>query len=69
MSKQQTAVEWLYDQIPSIWTTKKSSFDTFKQALQMEEEQKKIDYEMGYINGSLGKNIDGQDYYNETYKP
>lgn len=37
--KQQTAVEWLFDQIPLEWTIKRSAFDALQQAKAMEKEQ------------------------------
>jgi hypothetical protein len=38
-----------------------------KQLLEMEKQQKIMDYEMGYINGGNQKNITGEQYINETY--
>ena len=36
---QQTAVEWLFEQIPVEWTSTKYGFDAYQQAKQMEKEQ------------------------------
>ena len=38
MSKQQTAVQWLYDQIPLEWTIKGSAKKIFEQSKAMERE-------------------------------
>jgi len=43
----QTAVEWLFDQIPLEWTIKRSAFDALQQAKAMEEEQKKDAFSAG----------------------
>jgi hypothetical protein len=44
---QQTAVEWLFEQIPAEWTSTKYAFDAYQQAKEMEKEQKKEAYERG----------------------
>ncbi len=36
---QQTAVDWLFEQIPPEWSSSKSAFDALQQAKQMEKEQ------------------------------
>jgi hypothetical protein len=38
----QSAVEWLWEQIPYEFTSKRSAFEVFEQAKQMEAEQRKI---------------------------
>lgn len=70
METTQTAVEWLFQQIPFEWTSKKSAFEAFQQAKAMEKEQ---------INDAViyGLDEDGhtgdwkisvaQNYYNKTY--
>ena len=36
---QQTAVDWLFEQIPVEWTSTKYAFDAYQQAKQIEKEQ------------------------------
>ena len=64
MSKQETAIEWLYEQIKNINKVEYafSYFEAFEQAKAMEREQiiKAIDY-------CRDKYIDSENYYNETY--
>ena len=68
---QQTAVEWLFDQIPLEWTIKRSAFDALQQAKAMEKEQILDAYKNGEDNiDSDGCHIDNdgaEQYYNETY--
>ena len=61
----QTAVEWLFDQIPLEWTIKRSAFDALQQAKAMEKEQIE-DAWMDGMEGILHK-IAAEKYYNETY--
>jgi len=70
MSKQQTAVEWLVQEINKINVSIEARLfvdKLEKQAKEMERGQKIMDYEMGYINGGNQKKITGEQYYNETY--
>jgi hypothetical protein len=64
MSKQETAIEWLYEQIKNINKVEYafSYFEAFEQAKEMEKEQiiKAIDY-------CRDKYIDSENYYNENY--
>jgi hypothetical protein len=39
MNKQQTAVEWLYEQIPFEWSSSRAAFEALQQAKAMEKEQ------------------------------
>jgi hypothetical protein len=73
MEKKQTAVDLFWKQLPEILP---SSVDTetgvklyraFKQAKQMEKEQMEDAHEIGYINGGNHKNVNGEQYYNETF--
>ena len=68
MSKQQTAVDWLFEQIPAEWSTSKSAFDAYQQAKQMGEEQIKDAWLAGVELGC--KNDDprsAEEYYNKNY--
>ena len=44
---QQTAVDWLFEQIPAEWSSSKSAFDAYQQAKQMEKEQQKTLFDCG----------------------
>jgi hypothetical protein len=61
---QQTAVEWLFEQIPAEWSSSKSAFDAYQQAKEMEKEQH-------YNTWDESRLAEGwktfQKYYNETY--
>jgi hypothetical protein len=48
--KEQTAVEWLFEQIPFEWSSSKGGFEAFKQAKVMEQEQMKEMYLKGIEN-------------------
>jgi hypothetical protein len=48
--KEQTAVEWLFEQIPFEWSSSKGAFEAFKQAKEMEQEQMKEMYLKGIEN-------------------
>ena len=66
MSKQQTAVEWLYNQIPLEWTIKGSAKKIFEQAKAMEENQHLQTFKAGQDSmEDGGKNF--EQYYNQTY--
>ena len=71
---EQTAVDWLFEQIPVEWTSTKYGFDAYQQAKEMEKEQMdKVaedwwnEYE-GYINGEERKFKSFDQYYDETFK-
>jgi hypothetical protein len=65
-NKQQTAVDWLFEQIPAEWSSSKSAFDAYQQAKQMEKQQ----IEDAYIMGSYdmaAKEFRPEEYYNDIY--
>jgi hypothetical protein len=65
----QTAVEWLFEQIPPEWSSSRSAFDAYKQAKEMEKEQIINAYKVGKVeakNFSIST-MTGEKYYNETY--
>jgi len=70
--KQQTAVEWLYNNLKSLFEHDGDLLEvvqmSFEQAKEMEKEQIKDGYDDGCIDGYNGKGIGGEQYYNETYK-
>lgn len=72
-NKKQTAVEWLVEQ------SKKQEWFTLEQetyidqAMQMEKEQSKKDYDSGLYDGTMDEVKDrlyknAEQYYNETYE-
>lgn len=74
---QQTAVDWLFEQIPIEWTFSKWEYEAYQRAKQMEKEQIKAAYNKGYQDGEIDS-LDAKDgdveffddaeqYYNETY--
>ena len=68
--KKQTAVEWLFDQIPLEWTIKRSAFDALQKAKAMEKEQIIDSFLDGQDNGWQfeGSNeAQADSYYNETF--
>jgi hypothetical protein len=73
-NKQQTAVEWLIEQLTPVITLQQKHIDVIKSiAKEMEKEQKKHAYDWGETNGADECNGDGatyenfEQYYNETY--
>ena len=62
----QTAVEWLVEQLPLI--QQEGLRYVIEQAKQMEKEQIEDAHEIGYINGGNHKSVNGDKYYNETFK-
>ena len=65
MSKQQTAVDWLFEQIPAEWSSSKSAFDAYQQAKEMEKEQIIAAWYDGTTNWD--SESDAEDYFTETY--
>jgi hypothetical protein len=68
---QQTAVDWLFEQIPVEWTSTKYAFDAYKQAKEMEKEQHSttwLDSTMQFDNAAeMTYKKDFEQYYNETF--
>ena len=63
-NKQQTAVEWLYDELTKVWYDVKSSKELLKQAKEMEKEQI-VNAVDGFPLSNRGLN--GDEYYEQTY--
>ena len=63
---QQTAVEWLFAQIPLEFSSSRAAYEKLEQAMQMQKDQIKKAYkahhDLGHIYG-----LDSEQYYNETY--
>jgi hypothetical protein len=79
MEKKQTAVEWYANASHELIVKKNNGEITntdflimhhnlFYEAQKMEKEQMEDAHEIGYINGGNHKSVNGEQYYNETYK-
>ena len=64
---QQTAVEWLFSQIPYEWSSSKAAFEALEQAKEMDKEQKKYFFDCGRQYQLTGEGTFTQ-VYQETYK-
>jgi hypothetical protein len=65
---QQTAVEWLFDQMPLEWTIKGSAKKILEQAKAMEKEQIMDAYWNGTIDiDKKDALIEAEIFYKETY--
>ena len=73
-NKQQTAVEWLFGQIPGACKSSKGAHDALEQAKEMAKEQHAATWDtaMDKLNARGGNIVrawvDFDDYYNETYE-
>ena len=68
---QQTAVEWLFSQIPFEWSSSVAAFEALQQAKEMEKKQIIDSFGVGCQVESkrlIGYHGMAQQYYNETYK-
>ena len=63
-NKQQTAVEWLFGQIPGACKSSKGAHDALEQAKEMHKQEIINSFFEGAYGGD---NISGEQYYNETY--
>jgi hypothetical protein len=71
-NKQQTAVEWLFGQIPSACKSSKGAHDALEQAKEMEKEQIAKAFDDGDYNYHYSRKTgddfeDGKEYFNEVY--
>ncbi len=62
----QTAVEWLFDQLPDHLRLSEDGFDMFQQAKEMEKEQIIEAFKHGELP-PLFVNFDAEQYYEQTY--
>ena len=69
---QQTAVEWLFSQIPFEWSSSKAAFEALQQAKEMEKEQiidafnQGENHSVDYFNPE-NTIKESEQYYNETF--
>jgi hypothetical protein len=72
-TKQQTAVEWLFGQIPSACKSSKGAHDALEQAKEMEKQQHATTWDKSMDNlDARGGNIvrawvDFDEYYEQTF--
>ena len=62
----QTAVEWLFEQLPTIDKYDPYYADIINQAKEMEKEQIEKAFDDGYAKSGITHNA--QEYYEETFK-
>ena len=67
----QTAVEWLFSQIPFEWSSSRAAYEALAIAKQMEKEQK-IEFAKHCLDRALDLDIrtaffNIEEYYNETF--
>jgi hypothetical protein len=60
----QTSIEWLWEQIPFEFTSKRSAFEVFEQAKEMHKQEIKDAHQDGYQSISN----QSEQYYQETFK-
>jgi hypothetical protein len=63
-NKQQTAVDYIFSQLPAEYGTTRSAFDVYQQAKEIEKEQIVDAYDYGSLRSGCEE---GEQYYNETY--
>ena len=66
--KNQTAVEWLFSQLPYYLRLSKNGFDLLNQAKELEKQQIIEAYSNNGWNDE-DQRANGEQYYNQTYKP
>jgi hypothetical protein len=74
---EQTAVDWLFEQIPIEWTFSKWEYEAYQRAKQIEKEQIKLAFNQGYRDAendfceSVGTDVaecaNAENYYKETF--
>jgi|SanBayMetagenome_1026888.scaffolds.fasta_scaffold26553_2 hypothetical protein len=68
---QQTAVEWLFSQIPFEWSSSRAAYEALAIAKQMEKEQIMKAVDRGFDEGCKHPEDitlkDAEQYYNETF--
>jgi hypothetical protein len=67
--KNQTAVDWLFEELQGIHPSQIEYLQTFEKAKAMEKEQIEDAYDAGLFDGSMDDVNDRmhKQYYNETY--
>jgi hypothetical protein len=72
--KRQTAVDWLFSQIPFEWSSSLAAFEALQQVKEMEKQQIIDAHNHGFTEGvcfgatTVYKYIKAEQYYNKTFK-
>jgi hypothetical protein len=71
--RQQTAVDYIFSQLPAEYGTTRGAFDVYQQAKEMEKEQIAKAFDDGDYNYHYSRKTgndfeDGKEYFNEVYK-
>jgi hypothetical protein len=73
-SNKQTAVDFIFSQLPDEYTTTRQGFEVYKQAKEMEKDQIENAYEIGFADAWDDARYDdeptyigAEQYYNEKY--
>jgi hypothetical protein len=74
MENKQTAVDFIFSQLPDEYTTTRQGFEVYKQAKEMEKQQM-IDFADNYVDNCVIPNenmaiptiMDVPNYYKQTY--
>jgi hypothetical protein len=71
-NKQQTAVDYIFSQLPAEYGTTRGAFDVYQQAKEMEKEQISKAFDDGDYNYHYSRKTgddfeDGKEYFNEIY--
>jgi len=66
----QTSIEWLWEQIPFEFTSKRSAFEIFEQAKEINKQEIIMSYHIGYSDAIQcnPKQYNPEQYYQETFK-
>jgi hypothetical protein len=63
-----TSIEWLWEQIPFEFTSKRSAFEVFEQAKEMHEQEIENTYWDAYKEGQYSGDKTAEEYYQEVFK-
>jgi hypothetical protein len=64
----QTSIEWLWEQIPFEFTSKRSAFEVFEQAKQIHNLEIENTYWNAYKEGQYSGDKTAEEYYQEVFK-
>lgn len=67
MSKQQTAVDWLFNQLPDHLRLSRNGFDMLQQAKELESKQIIDAYILGHSFHDSNDETSAEQYYNNKY--
>jgi hypothetical protein len=67
----QTSIEWLWEQIPFEFTSKRSAFEVFEQAKEMHKQEIMVARQDGFnrcFRKGDRKEVSNEQYYQEKFK-